>query len=281
MVVDHLEPAVRAEIVTTAPRDRVWSAFTDPDILSGWFTDRAKGRARPGGTVTWCFDRFRMELPYEVLVADAGNHLVLKGSPEGRPPYLFEVRLEDARLEDAGLHLDGAGTRVHLVNSGFAAGSRVDEQREGVESGWRLALAILKHYLEHHYGRPRASFFAMQPAELDYAQTLAFFLDEARLARWLTVRGGVGAPGAPCALTLRGGAPLTGRVLEVTSREAVLSWEEISGVLELKASLLGPRIRAVALRGCGWGLDEDRAARIEKEMARAIDRLVAELSGPM
>lgn len=268
--IEHVEPAVSAEIVTTAPPERVWAAFAEPDILCGWFTDRAKGRARVGATVTWCFDRFRMELPYEVLVADPGEHLVLKGSPVGRPPYLFEVRLDP----------DGAGTRVRLVNSGFGVGSRLDEQREGVESGWRVALAILKLYLESHFGLPRATFFAMQPAEFDYPEVRELFLREDRLARWLTSRGNVGAPGDRCALVLRGGAPLTGCVLEVTSREAVVSWEEISGVLELKSFLLGPRIRAVALRGCGWGLDEDRAAGIEKEMARAIDRLVEELSGP-
>ncbi len=29
MPIDHVEPAVRTEIVTTAPCDRVWSAFTE------------------------------------------------------------------------------------------------------------------------------------------------------------------------------------------------------------------------------------------------------------
>ncbi|HEY3176701.1 MAG TPA: SRPBCC domain-containing protein [Candidatus Polarisedimenticolia bacterium] len=266
----HDEPAVRAEMATTASPDQVWRAFADPGILSGWFTDRARGRARPGATMTWCFDRFRMELPYEVLVADAGERLVLKGSPVGRPPYLFEVRIE----RDADL------TRLKLVNSGFSFGQQTEEQYEGVLSGWQMALAILKQYLENHFGRTRETFFAMQPAPFAYEQMPALFRQEAGLARWLTERGSVGNPGDRYSLTLRGGEAMTGTVLAVTSREVALSWEEIGGVVELKAFQLGPRARAVSVRGCGWGLAEERAEGIERMMAGAIDRLVAALHDP-
>jgi len=74
------------------------------------------------------------------------------------------------------------------------------------------------------------------------------------------------------------GQTMTGKVLAVTPSEVALTWDEIGGVVELKAFLLGPRTRAVSVRGCGWDLSCDRAAEIEKAMAAAVDRLVSDLA---
>jgi len=264
---EHRGRIVRARVVTTAPPDHVWDAWADPRHLCGWFTDTASGRARPGATVTWGFDRFRCRFPYEVLAAVPGSRLVLQGAPVGRPPYLLEI-LIDAH--------DGA-TTVELINSGFSVGTSDDEETEGVHSGWRIALAIMKLYLERHYGRPRLSFFAMQPAPFEYGQISRYFHEPDGLARWLTSSGAVGAEGDAFELVLRDGSPMSGRVLAVTPRETALSWDEADGVVELKAFRLGPRIRAVSLRGSGWGMSEEKARAIESMAVASIDRLVAEM----
>lgn len=265
--IEHAGRIVRAEIRTTAPVDQAWEAWAEPQRLSQWFTDRAKGRARRGGTITWIFDRFGSSFPYEVLDSEPPSRLVLKGSPPGRPPYLLEIQIEP----------DGDGCIVRVVNSGFSVGPETEEEYEGVRSGWQMALAILKQYLEHHFGRPKRLFFAMQPAPFDYEQILSYFLEEPRLARWLTVSGAVGHPDSRYSLILRDGSPMTGRVLTVTSREVALSWDEIDGVIELKAFRLGPRMRAVCVRGFGWDLSEEEGARVETGMTAAVHRLVAEL----
>src|SRR2546425_3443201 len=108
--VEHRGRVARAEIRTTASADRVWQAWAEPARLSEWFTDRAQGRAAAGGTVVWCFDRFKSRFPYDVMVADEAARLVLKGTPPGRPPYLLEVLLG----ED-----EARGTLVRVINSGF------------------------------------------------------------------------------------------------------------------------------------------------------------------
>lgn len=67
-------------------------------------------------------------------------------------------------------------------------------------------------------------------------------------------------------------------VLAITRREVGLTWEEIHGVLELKAFAMGPGSRVIAIRGCGWNLAAARAAEIESHMGEALDRLAAELA---
>ena len=268
--IDHAGRVARAEILTSATVEVAWQAWADPARLSEWFTDRAKGKAAAGGTVTWYFDRFRTQFPYEVLVADEGERLVLKGSPPGRPPYVLEIGLGPAPA--------GGGTSIRIANSGFSVSNENDEEFESVLSGWQMALAILKHYVENHFGQPKTGFFAMQPATLAYDRILRYFLEEEGLMRWLTTSGSIGSPGDRYSLTLRDGSPMSGRVLALTSREVALSWDEIDGVAELKAFRIGPRARAVAVRGCGWNLAEERAQEIDTMLARSIDRLVAVLS---
>lgn len=53
-----------ASIRTSATPERVWQAWTDPATPSQWFTDEARGEARVGGTPTWIFKEFGVEIPY-------------------------------------------------------------------------------------------------------------------------------------------------------------------------------------------------------------------------
>ncbi|MBI3450356.1 MAG: SRPBCC domain-containing protein [Acidobacteria bacterium] len=267
---EHTGRVIRVEMRTPTPADRVWSAWADPAKLSQWFTDRTEGEVRPGRSFTWIFERFGARFPYEVLVATPPSRLVLRGSPPGRRPFFLEVLIAGSDVE----------TTLTIVNSGFSAGEATEEEHEGVLSGWEMALAILKEYLERHYGRPKAAFFAMQPAVFAYEGLLPYFLEEPWLREWLTASGSIrGEAGALYHLELRGGGTMSGRVLAVTRREVALSWDEIGGVCELKAFSLGPNQRAVAVRGIGWEIGEERASKIERGMAKAIDRLVASVSG--
>ena len=95
-----------------------------------------------------------------------------------------------------------------------------------------MALGVLRHYVEHQFGKPRNGFLVMRPAKFEYATALGYFTEPGRLARWLTTEGGVGPQGSPVRLRLRGGRTLTGEVLVTTERELTLTWKGLSRLLK-------------------------------------------------
>jgi uncharacterized protein YndB with AHSA1/START domain len=261
---EHKGRIIRAEIATSATPEQAWEAWADPEKIAQWFVDRATGEAKPGGTMTWFFDKFGYALPYKIVDAVPGKLIVFKWeAPEGIPGIL-EVRI--AR--------EGGATMVRLVNSGFREDAAWDEEYEGVNSGWKMALGILKFYLENHFAHAKSALLIIRPAQFAYEEVLRYFLEAEKLAQWLTSTGAIGRVGGRSELQLRDAGKLTGSVLAITSREVTVSWNEISGVLELKAFSMGPQ-RVVCLRGFSWRLNAEEIAQLEKKMSAAVERLAA------
>ncbi len=258
---DHKGRQVRAEMRTTASPGEVWAAWADPAHLQRWFPDRADGEAREGGSMRYSFDRFHYDFPYRVLVAEPGERLALYGELGDRSGIL-EVVIEKA----------GGETVLRLVNSGFREGAEWDDEYEGVDSGWKVMMAVLKLYLEQYFGKPRAQAFHMRPAAFEYDKLPPYYLTAGGLTRWLALSASIGGVGAPCRLELIGGGTLTGHVLEITRRETLVRWNEIDGVLAFKAFGMGPK-RMLALHAMGWNLAPEIAAAIENNMVAALDRL--------
>ena len=263
---EHHGRRLKLEMRTSATPEQVYEAWADPERISHWFTDRAHGEARPGGTMTWIFEEFGYEIPYLVADAVPGERFALGGELPGRPPFLLEVTL--AR--------DGGETVLTLVNSGFLEGGSWDDEFEGVHSGWTLALAILKHYLEHHLGQPKSVVLALADARFEYEQLLPCLTRASGLASWLTTAGDVGAVGDRCVLDLRDGGRLSGRVLAKSRREVALSWEETGGVFEMKGFTMGPS-RKVGLRVTLWGPQREQAAALKERLMPALARLASAL----
>jgi len=261
---EHKGRMIRAEIVTSATPEQAWEAWADPEKIAQWFVDRATGEAKPGGTMTWFFDKFGYVIPYKILDAVPGELIVYKWEPLEGLPGILEVRI--AR--------EGGATAVRIIQSGFREGAEWDDEYEGVNSGWKIALGILKFYLENHFARGKTMTLIFRPAKFAYAQVLKYFLEPAKLAQWLTVSGAIGKAGEKCELQLRDAGRLTGRVLAITDREVMLSWDEVGGVLELKAFPMGPQ-RVVCLRGMSWRLNADETAALEQKLTRAVERLAA------
>ncbi len=185
---EHKGRILRTEIKTSATPEQAWEAWADPEKIAQWFVDRATGEAKPGETMTWFFDKFGYVLPYKIVEAVPGNLIVFKWeAPQGNPGIL-EVRIER----------EGSATIVRLINSGFREGAAWDEEYEGVSSGWKMALAILKFYLENHFARKKTTIFIFQPAKFTYEEVLQNFLDPTRLAMWLTTAGAIGKVGGGC-----------------------------------------------------------------------------------
>jgi uncharacterized protein YndB with AHSA1/START domain len=271
----HQGRTMQLAMRTTASPEQVYAAWADPEKLSQWFTDNARGEATPGSTMYWIFEKFGYEIPYEIVDAVPGKLLALGGELPGRPPFLLEVVIER----------QGGATVMRLVNSGFMEGGKWDEEYEGVASGWELSFALLRYYVERHFGEPKRTFLAIEPAPYSPADVLKWYTDPALLCEWLASNEtSIRAPsrvGRPVRIPLVGsGRTIEGETLAVTRREVAFSWEAEDVVLELKAFMMGPN-PVVSVRGTAWRPDTTRFAAIEQEMDGALKRLAGRLTeGP-
>jgi uncharacterized protein YndB with AHSA1/START domain len=266
--VEHRGRRMEQEIRIQAPADRVWEAWADPVKISQWFTDRAEGFAEPGATITWFFDAFNIRIPYHVLRAEPGRSYAIRWEPSpGRDPGVLEITLAHA----------GGETTLRLVNSGFREGAEWNEEYEGVSSGWTMALALLKHYVENYFGQPRASWLLLRPAAYTAERILPLQRTAEGLARWLTRAGTIGAIGEPCHLALQSGETLSGRVLALTKTETCLAWDEVCGALEFKAFAMGPQ-KMIGLRASAWSGGAARLEEAKPAMEAALDRWAAVLA---
>jgi uncharacterized protein YndB with AHSA1/START domain len=268
----HQGRMMQLEMRTTASPERVYQAWADPVKLSQWFTDNARGEAKPGSTMYWIFEKFGYEIPYEVVDAVPGKLLALGGELPGRPPFLLEVIIER----------EGGETVLRLVNSGFLEGGKWNEEYEGVASGWEMSLALLRYYLERHFGEPKRSFLAIEPAQAPPTDMLKWYTEPELLGEWLAAdAAGVQAPsevGQPVRIPLaEGGRTIEGETLAVTRREVAFSWTAEDVVLELKAFMMGAS-PVVSVRGTAWRPNPARFAAVEREMSAALKRLARRLS---
>jgi uncharacterized protein YndB with AHSA1/START domain len=258
---------IQKEMTTSATPQQIWEAWADPGKLSQWFTDDAEGEAKSGGSMTWIFDEFEYRFTYEVLEARPEERLVLTATPPGRSsPWLIEIDIEQA----------GGRTVLKLVQSGFGEGAEWDDEYEGVDSGWEMALAVLKHYAENYFGRPRRQALVITPAEYTASQLRPFYREEASLAKWLTRAGAVGDTGSPYELELADGNIMTGKVLANTRTEVELSWREIEGAMGLKAFSMHSK-KVLCIQLLTWG-DPKRLETIEKSLTSSLERLKSALS---
>jgi uncharacterized protein YndB with AHSA1/START domain len=268
----HQGRMLQLEMRTTATPEQVYEAWADPVKLSQWFTDNARGEAKPGSTMYWIFEKFGYEIPYEVVDAVPGKLLALGGELPGRPPFLLEISISRV----------GGETVLRLVNSGFLDGGKWDEEYDGVASGWEMSLALLRYYLERHFGEPKRTFLAIEPAPFSPGDMLRWYTDPELLGEWLADGASeVRAPmvvGAPVRIPLASGEQaIEGDTLAVTRREVAFSWEAEDVVLELKAFMMGPN-PVVSVRGTAWQPDPEEFGAIEGKMSAALKRLATRLT---
>ena len=68
-----------------------------------------------------------------------------------------------------------------------------DDERDGVQSSWLVALRVLEHYVTHHFGKPRAAHWTVIPAASTAPAVHVFYSDPHALNAWLTKDGtGIG-----------------------------------------------------------------------------------------
>lgn len=274
---EHAADRVECDARVAAEPERVWEAWADPERIAGWFVERAVNRAEEGARVTWAWDRFGLEVEQEVVVADSPRRLVMKTPGPTGGARILEVTLEAERSE----------TVVRVVQSGFGDGPAADAAREGTESGWVIALALLGHYVENWFGRSKSELVALRPVARDCTDVAAYHRETARLAEWLTTGtarpadadgdGAAGSGARRTRLTLRDGGRSTGIVLAEAGSERVRTWEEIGGTLELKAFPVATGGCMVGVRVVSWLLSQREVDRLAAPLEAAVDRLAARL----
>ncbi len=250
------------EVRIDASLEEVWAAWAEPEHVERWFSDDARGKLEPGGELVHGFGSHG-EHRYQVIEVERPHRLVLE-SDMGTGAFRQEVTIRS----------EGGTTVLRLVHSGFGKQDPDSEMVQGIDSGWTMALAALKHYVEHHFGKGKWALPVFVPAHFEYDALLReSYLSAEGLGAWLTT-GERAIPGeGRIALTLRSGRALTGRVLALTDHELSVSWDEISGLLELKAFGDGADSRFLGVRVLSWDADEELARALAGEFAEAMDRL--------
>lgn len=252
------------EIRISSDPASVWAAWAEPEHVRRWFSDDAHGRLEEGASLVHVFEGHG-EHRYSVVEVDAPSRLVLDGEMDGRA---FRQEVEIRR--------EGGKTVLRLVHSGFGPSDPDSEIVQGIDSGWTMALALMKHYVERHFGREKMAVSSFRPARFEYGTLLEdWYLDGEGLRCWLTDGGGDIRWGQDVDLTLRSGASLSGSVLALTDHEVSVSWEEVDGVLELKAFGSGPEARMLGARLVTWSEDQGLVEEMATEIGEAVGRLVA------
>jgi uncharacterized protein YndB with AHSA1/START domain len=137
---------IEREIVIDAQIEVVWSVVTEPEHISGWFSDSAELDLRPGGSVVLQWKDF--------------------GTVHGRvervePPHFFSFRwaVDRGRDIDEGtstlvefsLRAEQDSTRLTVVETGFRdlAWPEDENQRyfDSHRRGWELELGELGEYI--------------------------------------------------------------------------------------------------------------------------------------
>ena len=135
---------IERTVELAAPPEKVWAALTTAEGLAAWFGNEATIDLRPGGSaqMKWT-DGPRADMRVERVEKPAvfGFTWHIYGLPEGDPRRTYvEFTLEP----------DGTGTRLTVVESGFA--QLADEAHEqafgGNTRGWASELAELAAYLD-------------------------------------------------------------------------------------------------------------------------------------
>jgi uncharacterized protein YndB with AHSA1/START domain len=147
---------VEREILIDAPPQVVWAVITEPDHVSGWFSDSAEIDLRPGGKITLVWE---------------GDHTEHGRVEKIEPPHLFsfrwirgadtDAREDNSTLVEFSLSAEGEGTRLRVVETGFSNLDLSEDDQakdaEGHREGWEHELDQLREYLGQQEGlRPRS-----------------------------------------------------------------------------------------------------------------------------
>jgi uncharacterized protein YndB with AHSA1/START domain len=145
MIPDRIE----RETVIDAPVERVWTLITEAEHVGRWFGDAgAELDLRPGGEVVLRWNEHGTSRG-RVVAVEPHTRFSYRWAPF-RDPGGEEPVEGNSTLVEFTLTPEGDGTRLRVVESGFAALAASEEQRAanhaGNTRGWRDELDELREY---------------------------------------------------------------------------------------------------------------------------------------
>ncbi|MGK5677976.1 SRPBCC family protein [Actinoplanes sp. URMC 104] len=142
---------IERETFIAASVERVWAVITEPGHVGAWFGsgEPAEIDLRPGGIMRLDHGQYGI-FPTLIVAVEAPRYFAYRWASA----FPGEVANEgNSTLVEFFLEPDGAGTRLRLVESGFA-GLRIPPEREDTagfdshDEGWRGIVEELRQYAE-------------------------------------------------------------------------------------------------------------------------------------
>jgi uncharacterized protein YndB with AHSA1/START domain len=129
-----------------APREKVWTAFTTPKGLDGWWGTRGSEiDLRPGGKLRLHWRGWGAE---QDINADV-DCVILEVTPPTRFVYQWGDTTADMTTVEFDLEDRPGGTLLRLREHGFAPTAKGRRSFEGNSLGWGEVSVLLKFYVEH------------------------------------------------------------------------------------------------------------------------------------
>ena len=142
-----MKDSIERDVLIGASPERVWEVITVPEHINQWLWDFAEIDLRVGGAMTLAGTHKGKPYSYEATIEDLD------------PPQVFAFRWAEGGWVDGGstrveitLTAEDGGTRLRLVESGFASLDISDELRNelfgDINGGWKSELGELVVYVE-------------------------------------------------------------------------------------------------------------------------------------
>ena len=131
--------SIEKELFIKAIPQRVFLALTEQAELERWFLVKAELDLRPGGAISFEWDRARG-------VYNVGKILIL--DPPHCLSYTWEAMEPSPTPVTFELTAENDGTRLHLIHSGIGEGKEWDHYYILRNNGWNIHLEHLVAWLE-------------------------------------------------------------------------------------------------------------------------------------
>lgn len=124
-----------------APPEKVFSALTDPEQITGWFAQKAELSPKKGGSFRFTWGAYTLRGKVKAIVPQRKLALTWPDRFEGGRIFETEVKFD--------IRKKGKGTLLTVKHRGFKDGKKWIALYGAINSGWAYYLTNLRSVLEH------------------------------------------------------------------------------------------------------------------------------------
>lgn len=201
---DERTRAFEIELFLDHGADAIWQALTVPEAITRWFPPIAEVTPGQGGRMLWKWEGVG-QFETEIERWEPNRRLRLlehKTDAAGHPVcHTMDFQISPHRT----------GSQLRLVHSGFGKDAEWDDEFAGISAGWTFELRVLRHYLDHHLGKPRHMALWSQKTPFGEAKSHAAVLGPEGFLKKGRIEG-IGE-GEPYQMITADGEDLSGKVL--------------------------------------------------------------------